>query len=528
MRRREFLKGATASTLLCACGEHAMAQQGAFICSFKAPPPPPYGAKTTVRSFGIMPKHPDANLTWSYDAAANPILSEDGTTPLANVDKLIAHAFSLWKFAAPKLKFTKVDSGGHITFASGALVADKPGFTVYASTEPDGSKITINNTVKFGPSNSAIKDKNKAVSLSHVLTHEIGHALGLYHSTSEQAVMWATTNPTHTWERLWFDDLNAIRALYGWETQTGPVFSTETTPAICDCGDVLVMVWRGDGSNTNLFISTSKDGLSWAPQRIFRESGSIASPGLAWDGKRLWMVWRGVKEDQALYYKTSTDFFVKDNPPQQKMADRASSHGPRIAVIDGTPTMVWKGQSDDIGVYISQFVNGKWQPQRSVPGVGTTVPPAVCREVNGGVRLVWRVADGTLYTQTSLGSPTVFGPHKQVTWTTPGNSDSDAPVATGHAQTAAGAGGPALAGGGATIHAAWIGPGGDPHLFYTVLTDDSLTKTPAPKWSTQVPIPNVTSADSPALAIFKNWVVVVWRGRENKGIYATRLILEST
>jgi hypothetical protein len=51
--------------------------------------------------------------------------------------------------------------------------------------------------------------------LQHVLTHEIGHCLGLGHSTDPNAIMYATTTPGTAVRDLAYDDILGLQALYG-------------------------------------------------------------------------------------------------------------------------------------------------------------------------------------------------------------------------------------------------------------------------------------------------------------------------
>jgi hypothetical protein len=494
----------------CAAGGGHVAQGYMFninyevksFCGFVDPPthsggivPHSYGLKGASRG--------KSALSWSFI----------GTVPgvgAAAVNPVLTQAFKNWRSAVPALSFTQVNSGPDIAISVAPLGAPGPtGQQTLASTAPDGSTIKINSQATFGATSATLKAGQ--TSLLNVMTHEIGHALGLLHATTNNSIMFAFANNL---EALASDDTAAIKALYGWQPQRKLQGGTEATPSICACGNTLVMVWRGVGDDHNIWISTSTDGNDWTPQRKFGDVGTIASPAIAWDGRRLWMVWRGSGDDQGLYYKTSTDFFVGDNPAQQNVKGVGSSNGPRIAIISNTPTLVWKGVRDDGGIYFTRFVGGQWQAQANIGGVGTGSSPAICADFGGGARLLWRGSRDDHNMYTTFSSPTLsnWQPQSLLRWTIPGNAG-----APGTTQAAGTTAGPALAQVGNVIQAAWHGAKGDNGLWFTQLANDIVSGKTVQEWSAQANIPGVGSSDGPSIASFKGRLHMVWKGIPNDG-----------
>ncbi|MEM5426329.1 matrixin family metalloprotease [Paraburkholderia ferrariae] len=444
-------------------------------------------------------------FSWSFSGNVPGVGGSNVVVPI------LRRAFGTWSTATPLLRFAQVTNGADIRINVGLL-----GPNIAGLTTPDGRQITITNGFAFAPTAAS-----GSPSLLNVVTHEIGHALGLLHANTGNSIMFPTTSAQETLSR---DDFDGIRALYGWPGQTPLNFTTEQAPALCVCGDTLAMVWRGGGDNRNIWIATSDDGLHWTQQRAFTDVGTIGGPALAWDGSRLWMVWRGTGNDQGLYFKTSRDFFVHDNPAQAPLSFAGSSHGPRIAIVRGVPTMVWKGINNDHQIYFSEFRSGRWQGQQIIPGVGTAAAPAICQDINGGIRLLWRGVpnDQALYTTAAPPGSYAWAPQSTLTWYLLGNGTT-VPVSSG---TAGSWCGPSLTvetsqpnfttSGESVIHAAWRGIDGDQGLYFSQLARDQTGAAgESLNWSSQAKIPNVGSSQPPSIVSFKRQLVLAWKGVEN-------------
>jgi hypothetical protein len=54
-----------------------------------------------------------------------------------------------------------------------------------------------------------------------------------------------------------------------------------------------------------------------------------------------------------------------------------TSVGPALAVYIGLLYMAWKGIEGDQGIYFSTFDGQNWAAQQNVPGIGSSVGPAL-------------------------------------------------------------------------------------------------------------------------------------------------------
>ncbi|WP_334819315.1 hypothetical protein, partial [Nostoc sp.] len=133
---------------------------------------------------------------------------------------------------------------------------------------------------------------------------------------------------------------------------------TSTTPALASYGGRLYMVWKGVGDDSAIYYS-SFDGSSWSPQQLTSgDRGTSAAPALASYGGRLYMVWKGVGDDSAIYYSSFDG--SSWSPQQLTSGDRGTSAAPALASYGGRLYMVWKGVGDDSAIYYSSFDGSSW------------------------------------------------------------------------------------------------------------------------------------------------------------------------
>lgn len=188
-------------------------------------------------TFPGMPKWRKTHLTYR-------IVDYTLDLPRDAVDSAIEKAMKVWEEVTP-LTFSRIYEGEAdimITFAVGAhgdfYPFDGPG-KVLAHAYPPGPGIF--GDAHFDDDEQWTKDTS-GTNLFLAAAHELGHSLGLYHSTNTEALMYPLYNSLTNLAsfRLSQDDVNGIQSLYGPPPASpdDPVVPTEPappgTPAMCD------------------------------------------------------------------------------------------------------------------------------------------------------------------------------------------------------------------------------------------------------------------------------------------------------
>jgi len=478
------------------------------VCRFLDPP----GSPTVgIRSYGLnRDKARKSQLQWSISAVP-PGVNLNPSLITLGAANLVKAAFGVWTApgVAPSINVTpSPGGGGDIVFGIQPLGAPGPSGVVAGQTSSDGSAINFNVQVTFA------EQLPGRPSYLAVATHEIGHALGLLHSTNPASVMF----PVNQGEKLSPEDIAAIRALYSWT----PVkhidgVGTESSPALCACGDMLVMAWRGVGDDDDIWTARSVDGINWTEQRTVPGAASADGPTLAWDGTTLWLGLRGIPEDDGLYWATSGD--LGDHwSDVQGIPGTGSETGPSMTIFNGVPLLAWRGIPGDDTLFFSTW-NNPWASQVVIPGTGSADRPAVCVDFAGQPRLVWRgiPGDDNLFTtsQTGSGGVLFWQPQQLVQWVEVGDRT---PITTGIG-TAASSVGPSVTTSGDRVLLTWQGIPGDDNVYYTQGTLGP-GGSPSFEWSTQVSVPGAATSHRPAIAAMGGRVFLAWKGVPgDTGIY---------
>ncbi|XP_026410959.1 metalloendoproteinase 1-MMP-like [Papaver somniferum] len=137
---------------------------------------------------------------------------------LSDIRVAFRRAFSKWSSVIP-VNFTETQDYEHANITIGFYDKDHgDGFpfdgVLAHAFGPGLGMIHFNAAITWAVDFRSEKSQ-KAFDLESVATHEIGHVLGLDHSSIHEAVMWPSTPPRTISAGLTLDDVTGAQALYG-------------------------------------------------------------------------------------------------------------------------------------------------------------------------------------------------------------------------------------------------------------------------------------------------------------------------
>src|SRR5258708_1846365 len=124
---------------------------------------------------------------------------------------------------------------------------------------------------------------------------------------------------------------------------------TSAGPAFCIVRGVPYLAWKGLGTDQGIYWSKassltpdSNGKYSWQPQTHIPSVGPSAAPTLASFGDALYMAWKGMDKDTAIYFSK-----LEGNTwSTQKKLAAGTSAAPSLAGTSKGLILVWKGESD--------------------------------------------------------------------------------------------------------------------------------------------------------------------------------------
>ncbi|WP_409463243.1 hypothetical protein [Amycolatopsis sp. GA6-003] len=156
-----------------------------------------------------------------------------------------------------------------------------------------------------------------------------------------------------------------------------PGASTSHGPALAWFAGRLYLAWKDAGGGAIMLSSTS-DGISWAPPRhIVQDGGTSSAPTMAAYRDTLYIAWKGINDDQRMFMSWSLDGF-NFGPQQQAVPDAGTSDGPSMVSTKSGIAMAWKGVHDDQRMFYSRYNGWSWAPQlQAAPDAGTSHGPSL-------------------------------------------------------------------------------------------------------------------------------------------------------
>ncbi|KAI3877611.1 hypothetical protein MKX03_033974 [Papaver bracteatum] len=193
------------------------------------------------------------SLPWDYSTIPlmlNYALSPEHIIDYINISDIrvaLERAFSRWSSVIP-VDFTETQDYEHANITIGFYYGDHGDRSpfddrvlAHASGPGPGAHLHFNAAQTWAVDFNSEKSK-RAFDLETIAVHEIGHLLGLDHSSIRDAVMWPSELPRTKHVELALDDVNGAQALYGANPNTINLDSLEVKQAKSSFGSREVII----------------------------------------------------------------------------------------------------------------------------------------------------------------------------------------------------------------------------------------------------------------------------------------------
>jgi hypothetical protein len=193
-------------------------------------------------------------------------------------------------------------------------------------------------------------------------------------------------------------------------------------PALACLDGVMWMAWKGEGTDTHIYLSSLK-GSTWSPGVPVSGIATSSSPALAVTASVLFLAWKRESDDQLLWSQSSDgktwqpQMTVPGGPtgPGQTLSPGESSDAPALVGFKGIVYFAWKGATDNSIWLTSLSLSGLADSQYSIyqnnawaksmvtsPSFLTNVGPALAVDNRGNVSLAWKgQTDNAIWTSSS-------------------------------------------------------------------------------------------------------------------------------
>jgi hypothetical protein len=446
-------------------------------------------------------------LTFKTDATGTGLTPADQKV----IASVINNAFQQWDAVSRFFSFseTKGDADFNVQFGGQTLdshFGGAPGGVTGVGYYPEDGRIFIDSSEGWDTTLAS-----QQLLLSTML-HEIGHALGLAHSTSSTSIMY----PYGPSIPIDAESIEAINGLYSWQSQQplrdrgsveGPSLAIAGAASLAGDETKLYMAWRGVHGDDRIYWSVLQ-GDQFSPQRPINGIGSLHGPALASynrtrpDGTPvtgLFMAWDGVDGDDALYFAQNDEPEFNEWPDQASIPGAGTSARPALAMFNGQMYAAWKGVPGDSTIYWSRQEGSSWMPPQGIAGRGTSDGPALTA-FGDRLYMFWKGIEGdtdAYFAWLGSASDAIWQVQTKIFYT--------AAAAEGEVAVNIGTSGqPSATVLGDEIVLAWKGVPGDTHLFFSRFRNG--------EWSGQTPLSSVGTASGPGVAAVNGRLYLAWRG----------------
>jgi len=475
---------------------------------------PDFGGTIGIRTFGPPGgRWTRGNLRISINpAGASFVNLPPPGPPASNAVAVIINAFNQWQAASSffSFAFVPVNTGEDIRVVFGGTAVDsrfgRPGGVIASAGYPEQGNLQFDSAETWNQNN-----------LLGAALHEIGHLLGLSHSNTAGGTMYPYSNTASTIDA---ESRNALAVLYGWQPQRNlpdrgtsdrAVLGVTSNANFTSRWETPQMVWKGVGGDSGIYYSEFNG--AWTPQRRVSGVGCSYSPALTEIGitgsvtpaTGLFMAWKGVGDDQGLYWTRNLGVGWE---AQRGVPNVGSNTGPGLANVNGQIYMAWKGVEDDSGIYWAAYDGAEgWSPQANVAGVGTSHAPALVA-FNGMLFMFWKGIPGDANAYYSS-----YDPINDPIWKPQRRIEYFAYQTGGGVPHAIGTSGPLSAAvRGNRIILTWKGVEGDSNIWFSLFQNN--------EFSGQVTVPNVGTSVGPSVVQANGRTFMAWKGVDgDSGIY---------